>query len=69
MSLITMGYGHTTVITMGLGRFLYMATQQVVRGHYGDVSFEKVDTGVEMEETPVDITIEESSQNIEVTNG
>jgi hypothetical protein len=61
MSLITMGYGHLTIMTLGLGNSVKIYSRRFTPfKQYGEVHFEKVDTTVKFEEEPVDIAFEKS---------
>ena len=61
MSLITMGLGHLTLLTMGLGVSVRGSTQRFIfYKQYGDVQFEKIDTTVEFAEEPVEIAFDKS---------
>jgi len=61
MSLITMGLGHFTIITMGLGNSIRTYSQQFVPFmQYGEVEFEKVDTTVQFDKESADIEFDKS---------
>jgi len=58
MSLITMGYGHATVITMGLGTGFRIVSQKM-RRQWGKVTYEGLPTQVTIEETTPEVKIRE----------
>jgi len=79
MSLLTMGYGHRTIITMGLGTFIIKGVFNYIRPAWGEVSFEKVNTQVDIEQVDTDVVdieqvevevkIRETTPEVEVDNG
>uniref|UniRef100_A0A6M3JSM6 Uncharacterized protein n=1 Tax=viral metagenome TaxID=1070528 RepID=A0A6M3JSM6_9ZZZZ len=71
MGLITMGYGHLTVITMGLGNSVRIVRQRRHRRQWGNVTFENIPLIVTIEDTTPEIKIEELDVSIdmEVPNG
>jgi len=63
MSLVSWGYGHLTVITMGLGTSVYRIRQRR-RRQFGEVEFENVPLEVTISDIPTDIDIEERDKKI-----
>ena len=74
MSLITMGYAHATVITMGLGQSFRVQSNIILRPRqYGSVRFiddtpeiEVIDEETEIKMTDMDDGIEMNPENTEV---
>ena len=53
MSLITMGYGHLTILTMGLGIFVIFNPQERVPRVIGEVTFRDEFSGVSFADSPL----------------
>ena len=67
MSLITMGYGHLTIITMGLGNSVRITRRRYWAQH-GKVEFENVPTGIVVSETTPDISVEGEMEKVSTSN-
>lgn len=65
--MITMGYGHLTIITMGLGNSIRILTQRR-RRQWGAVEFENIPTEISMTEVPTTVSIEEEKRKVEATD-
>lgn len=70
MSLITMGYGHLTIITMGLGNSIWIMQPQVFRPRKR-ITFVDKPSAVSVEETTAPVTFSETdvsfdNQDIEI---
>lgn len=63
--MITMGYGHLTIITMGLGNAFCPGTQER-RVQFGAVEFQNVATGVSIADISPEVFItDEEKQHID----
>lgn len=67
MSLITMGYGHLTVITMGLGNGIRIVRSARMRSQWGTVEFDNVIEAISIRETTPAVTVEEVEEEVKTT--
>ena len=67
MSLVSWGYGHLTVITMGLGTSVYRIRQRR-RRQWGAVEFENIPQEVTVVDIPTEIEVEEEDRIIKTTD-
>lgn len=67
MGLITMGYGHLTIITMGLGNSIRIARQERFRSKYGTVEFQDTTPMVRISNVPIGISLEKERIAVEVS--
>lgn len=67
MSLITMGFCHRTIITMGLGLSIRIVQEEEVRRRFGVVEFLDTTPEVTVTEKPVDIDFEAEEVIVEVS--
>jgi len=67
MSLITYGYGHRTIITMGLGNSIRIVRQAGPRRRYGAVEFQDTTPVVTVLEQPTDISLEVEKVSVEIS--
>ena len=66
MGLITWGYGHLTIITMGLGRSIRIIREQRSR-QYGEVEFQDTTPTVRASDKPITTSFESEKVNVEVS--
>jgi len=66
MGLITMGYGHPTIITMGLGNSIRIVQQEILY-QAGEVTFEDVTPKVKITDQLIKASFEEEEKVIEIT--
>jgi len=65
MSLITVGYGHLTIITMGLGNSIRIVKRKRFR-QYGVVEFEDTTPTVRTSDKHIDTSFEGEKVTVEV---
>lgn len=62
--MITMGYGHLTIITMGLGN-AFLPGHLERRVQFGAVEFHNIPTNISAKEISINIGIEQERQQVE----
>ena len=64
MGLITLGYGHMTVITMGLGNSIRIVSQEPFR-QIGRIEFENIIPKVKITDSFIETSFEDQEREIE----
>lgn len=68
MSLITMGYGHLTIITMGLGNSIRIISVEERHAQYGKVEFKNTTPQIEVSEEVVDLSFDEKEIKVRISD-